>query len=105
MDEGVGTLERNQTHWERALNRFRALSGRTNLCLYSPCSQSLSSFQDNRFPKILENLRLQKRGTGGVDTAATGSTFDISNLDRLGKSEVRSSGIRVRRGINLWGLG
>ncbi|KFP68277.1 hypothetical protein N322_09368, partial [Cariama cristata] len=44
--------------------------------------------KDSRFPKILENLRLQKRGTGGVDTAATGSVFDISNLDRLGKSEV-----------------
>lgn len=24
-----------------------------------------------------------------MDTAATGDTFDISNLDRLGKSEVR----------------
>ncbi|XP_055219548.1 creatine kinase U-type, mitochondrial isoform X2 [Gorilla gorilla gorilla] len=44
--------------------------------------------KDGRFPKILENLRLQKRGTGGVDTAATGGVFDISNLDRLGKSEV-----------------
>ncbi|KAK6476909.1 creatine kinase U-type [Huso huso] len=44
--------------------------------------------KDPRFPKILDNLRLQKRGTGGVDTAAVGSTFDISNLDRLGKSEV-----------------
>ncbi|MEQ2171235.1 hypothetical protein GOODEAATRI_008568 [Goodea atripinnis] len=42
---------------------------------------------DPRFSKILNNLRLQKRGTGGVDTAATGDTFDISNLDRLGKSE------------------
>ncbi|KAM4576483.1 creatine kinase U-type, mitochondrial-like [Odontesthes bonariensis] len=44
--------------------------------------------KDPRFKKILENLRLQKRGTGGVDTAATGDTVDISNLDRLGKSEV-----------------
>ncbi|XP_060004961.1 creatine kinase U-type, mitochondrial isoform X2 [Lagenorhynchus albirostris] len=44
--------------------------------------------KDSRFPKILENLRLQKRGTGGVDTAATGGIIDISNLDRLGKSEV-----------------
>uniref|UniRef100_A0AAX7VTK2 Creatine kinase S-type, mitochondrial n=1 Tax=Astatotilapia calliptera TaxID=8154 RepID=A0AAX7VTK2_ASTCA len=44
--------------------------------------------KDTRFSKILDNLRLQKRGTGGVDTAATGDTFDISNLDRLGKSEV-----------------
>lgn len=48
--------------------------------------------QDPRFPKILDNLRLQKRGTGGVDTAAVGSTFDISNLDRLGQSEV--SGVK-----------
>jgi len=44
--------------------------------------------KDARFGKILDNLRLQKRGTGGVDTAATGDTFDISNNDRLGKSEV-----------------
>lgn len=47
------------------------------------------TLQDSRFSKILDNLRLQKRGTGGVDTAATGDTFDISNNDRLGKSEVR----------------
>lgn len=47
------------------------------------------TLQDPRFSKILDNLRLQKRGTGGVDTAATGDTFDISNNDRLGKSEVR----------------
>ena len=26
--------------------------------------------------------------TGGVDTASTGGTFDISNADRLGFSEV-----------------
>ncbi|KAK7173589.1 hypothetical protein R3I93_003417 [Phoxinus phoxinus] len=44
--------------------------------------------KDSRLNKILDNLRLQKRGTGGVDTAAVGDTFDISNLDRLGKSEV-----------------
>ncbi|XP_072564977.1 creatine kinase S-type, mitochondrial-like [Paramormyrops kingsleyae] len=44
--------------------------------------------KDPRFRKILESLRLQKRGTGGVDTAAVGDVFDISNNDRLGKSEV-----------------
>ncbi|XP_062384140.1 creatine kinase, mitochondrial 2a (sarcomeric) [Sardina pilchardus] len=44
--------------------------------------------QDPRFNKILDNLRLQKRGTGGVDTAAVGDTFDISNADRLGRSEL-----------------
>ena len=40
------------------------------------------------FDKILDGLRLQKRGTGGVDTASVGGVFDISNSDRLGKSEV-----------------
>nr|CAB3231439.1 creatine kinase, flagellar-like [Phallusia mammillata] len=44
--------------------------------------------KDKRFNEILESLRLQKRGTGGVDTASDDGTFDISNLDRLGSSEV-----------------
>ena len=51
---------------------------------YSPLSQ------DPRFSKILENLRLQKRGTGGVDTAAVADVYDISNIDRIGRSEVTS---------------
>ncbi|XP_028921121.1 creatine kinase M-type isoform X1 [Ornithorhynchus anatinus] len=41
-----------------------------------------------KFEEILTRLRLQKRGTGGVDTAAVGSVFDVSNADRLGSSEV-----------------
>ena len=41
-----------------------------------------------KFDSILQNLRLQKRGTGGVDTAAEGGVFDISNADRIGFSEV-----------------
>jgi creatine kinase len=44
--------------------------------------------KDERFDAILSALRLQKRGTGGVDTAADSGVFDISNLDRLGFSEV-----------------
>ncbi|XP_053276854.1 creatine kinase U-type, mitochondrial [Pleuronectes platessa] len=55
--------------------------------------------RDPRFKKILDNLRLQKRGTGGVDSAATGDTFDISNLDRLGKSEVELTQL-VIDGVN-----
>ena len=42
-----------------------------------------------QFESILNSLRLQKRGTGGVDTAAgEDGVFDISNTDRLGSSEV-----------------
>ena len=33
-------------------------------------------------------MGLQCRGTAGVDSASTGGTWDISNADRLGKSEV-----------------
>jgi len=44
--------------------------------------------KDKRFSALLDEMKLQKRGTGGVDTAAVGGTFDISNSDRLGKSEV-----------------
>ena len=29
------------------------------------------------------------RGTAGVDSASTGGTWDISNADRLGKSETQ----------------
>uniref|UniRef100_A0A4W3I778 Creatine kinase S-type, mitochondrial n=1 Tax=Callorhinchus milii TaxID=7868 RepID=A0A4W3I778_CALMI len=38
---------------------------------------------------ILDNLRLQKCGTGGADTAAVRDIYDISNLDRIDRSEVR----------------
>uniref|UniRef100_A0A8B9NDW3 Creatine kinase M-type n=2 Tax=Accipitriformes TaxID=2558200 RepID=A0A8B9NDW3_9AVES len=44
--------------------------------------------QHPKFEEVLKRLRLQKRGTGGVDTAAIGAVFDISNADRLGFSEV-----------------
>nr|AAP68793.1 muscle creatine kinase [Eptatretus stoutii] len=41
-----------------------------------------------KFEEVLTRLRLQKRGTGGVDTAAVGGVYDVSNLDRIGSSEV-----------------
>lgn len=41
-----------------------------------------------KFPEVLKRLGLQKRGTGGVDTAAVGGFFDGSNADCLGFSEV-----------------
>jgi len=44
---------------------------------------------EKRLDEILEKLRLQKRGAGGVDTAAVGGVYDISNADRLGFSEVQ----------------
>ncbi|XP_013381734.1 creatine kinase U-type, mitochondrial isoform X2 [Lingula anatina] len=56
--------------------------------------------KDPRFEDILTRMKLQKRGTGGVDTAAVGGTFDISNADRLGKSEVELVQLLID-GVNL----
>ncbi|KAJ9461916.1 Creatine kinase [Diplonema papillatum] len=36
----------------------------------------------------LKKMRLQARGTAGVDSASSGGKWDISNADRIGKSEV-----------------
>ncbi|CAK7312796.1 Creatine kinase B-type [Vulpes lagopus] len=41
-----------------------------------------------KFPEVLKRLQLQKRGTGGMDTAAVGGIFEVSDADRLGFSEV-----------------
>jgi len=41
------------------------------------------------FKAILKKMGLQARGTAGVDSASTGGTWDISNADRLGKSETQ----------------
>ena len=49
----------------------------------------LMSQDEKRLDTILKKLRLQKRGTGGVDTASVGGVYDISNADRLGNSEVQ----------------
>lgn len=53
-----------------------------------------------RLNDILDKLRLQKRGTGGVDTQSTDGTYDVSNSDRLGFSEVELVQF-VIDGVNL----
>jgi len=55
---------------------------------------------EKKLDEILGKLRLQKRGTGGVDTASVGGTYDISNADRLGSSEVTQVQYVVD-GVNL----
>merc|ERR1719375_251151 len=47
---------------------------------------NLSSRPD--WKKMIGRMGLQVRGTGGVDTASTGGTWDVSNADRIGKGEV-----------------
>ena len=52
------------------------------------CQQPRHFFR-NAFPNSCLSLSHCFFIEGGVDTAAVGSTYDISNLDRLGFSEVR----------------
>ena len=44
--------------------------------------------QEPRFDRMLNVMRLQKRGTAGEHTDVVDNTYDISNAERLGKSEV-----------------
>merc|ERR1719197_1042647 len=37
---------------------------------------------------LLDKMKLQARGTGGVDSGSTGGIWDVSNADRIGKGEV-----------------
>ena len=41
-------------------------------------------------------MGLQARGAAGVDSASVGGKWDISNADRLGKSEVELVNIMIK---------
>merc|ERR1719409_2007166 len=51
--------------------------------------------------KVLGKMGLQARGTGGVDSANTGGTWDISNADRIGKGEVDLVNILIEGAAKL----
>jgi creatine kinase len=53
----------------------------------------LSSRPD--WKKLMNAMKLQARGTGGVDSDQSGGTFDISNADRIGKGEVQLCNILI----------
>merc|ERR1719160_677885 len=50
---------------------------------------------------LLGTMGLQARGTGGVDSASTGGTWDISNADRVGKGEVDLVNILIEGAAQL----
>eukprot|EP00922_Rhytidocystis_sp_ex-Travisia-forbesii_P005199 GHVS01007591.1.p1 GENE.GHVS01007591.1~~GHVS01007591.1.p1 ORF type:complete len:422 (+),score=72.08 GHVS01007591.1:31-1296(+) len=49
-----------------------------------------------KFQAIFKPLRLQRRGTLGVDSTSTDGTHDVSNSDRLGQSEAELCGIMMQ---------
>jgi len=48
------------------------------------------------FKTVCAKLGLQARGTAGVDSVSTDGRFDISNADRLGKSETHLVNVFIR---------
>merc|ERR1711988_249129 len=59
----------------------------------------LSSRPD--WKKLIGAMGLQVRGTGGVDSASTGGTWDVSNADRIGKGEVDLVNILIEGAAQL----
>jgi len=53
------------------------------------------------FKKLCDKLSLQIRGTGGVDSASTGGTWDISNRDRMGKGEIELVNLLIEGAAQL----
>merc|ERR1719265_1854380 len=53
------------------------------------------------FKKLIGAMGLQVRGTGGVDSASTGGTWDVSNADRIGKGEVDLVNILIEGAAQL----
>merc|ERR1711981_1522599 len=53
--------------------------------VYDALKDKMSARED--WKQIMGKMGLQARGTGGVDSASTGGTWDISNADRVGKGE------------------
>merc|ERR1712039_555287 len=51
--------------------------------------------------KLIGKMGLQVRGTGGVDSASTGGTWDVSNADRIGKGEVDLVNILIEGAAQL----
>merc|ERR1711988_722169 len=51
--------------------------------------------------KLCGKMGLQARGTGGVGSASTGGTWDISNADRIGKGEVDLVNILIEGAAQL----
>ena len=48
-----------------------------------------------------KKMGLQARGTGRVDSASVGGTWDVSNADRIGKGEVDLVNTLIERAAQL----
>lgn len=55
-----------------------------------------TSLDAGAFKKLCGSMRLQARGTGGVDSASSGGIWDISNNERIGVGEVPLCNVLIK---------
>merc|ERR1711990_984068 len=75
--EGSGFMHNDHLGWVLTCPSNLGTGLRAGTMVMLP---KLSSRPD--FKKLLGKMKLQARGTGGVDSASTGGTWDVSNADR-----------------------
>merc|ERR1711935_789397 len=81
--EGSGFMHNDHLGWVLTCPSNLGTGLRAGTMVMLP---KLSARKD--FKSLLGKMGLQARGTGGVDSASSGGTWDISNADRIGKGEV-----------------
>jgi creatine kinase len=81
--EGAGFMHNDHLGWVLTCPSNLGTGLRAGTMVMLP---KLSARED--WKAFLGKMCLQARGTGGVDSANTGGTWDVSNADRIGKGEV-----------------
>merc|ERR1719484_410608 len=94
--EGYGFMHNDHLGWILTCPSNLGTGLRASTMVMLP----LVSARDD-FKKLLGTMGLQARGTGGVDSASTGGTWDISNADRIGKGEVQLCNILIEGATQL----
>eukprot|EP01063_Lacrimia_lanifica_P028283 TRINITY_DN40_c0_g1_i16.p2 TRINITY_DN40_c0_g1~~TRINITY_DN40_c0_g1_i16.p2 ORF type:complete len:468 (+),score=289.87 TRINITY_DN40_c0_g1_i16:105-1508(+) len=81
--EGSDFMHNDHLGWVLTCPSNLGTGLRAGMLINLPLFSAREDFKDT-----LKVMRLQARGTAGVDSASTGGKWDVSNADRIGKSEV-----------------
>jgi len=82
-DEGSDFMHNKRLGWVLTCPSNLGTGLRAGMLINLPLFSARADFKD-----VMKAMRLQARGTAGVDSASTGGKWDVSNADRIGKSEV-----------------
>merc|ERR1719158_1437778 len=94
--EGSGFMHNDHLGWVLTCPSNLGTGLRAGTMVMLP---KLSARED--WKPLIGKMGLQARGTGGVDSASTGGTWDVSNADRIGKGEVDLVNILIEGAAQL----